>query len=478
MTTSAPEISVIIPTYNYSGVLRYAIESVLAQTHTDFELLVIGDHCTDDTESVVRSFGDPRIRWHNLPINSGQKAVPCNKGLELSRGPYVAYLGQDDLWLPDHLETALRTIHAHDADIVYALTLDVALDGSVGLQGLSPTGEYIPNQMVNFISIMHRRDLMDDVGTWPEFSDIRQEPPHVLFRRVVERGKRFVCTDELTAIKIVSTRRNLYVDKPTETQHRLATEMRCPDFRYRMLTRVLKEASGRHPGLIKRFAELDHLEPGEGITRLREFKGLVRTPGHPPAAAEDADSAADIGSADFLSTYNHHRDITPLRYRMRLHHHHEVPQNGLFLGRGWSSRIEDSYGGVRRQLYDTAELVVTNPTNDVLVLCLDLTYIHPGGNTTAKLRVTDTKKRPVAEFPVGKRTMLALRLPLPDREPTTFHLSLIPDGPDGDAGPGYVEVFELEVVDVARDMFLHDDVRRLRNGGFTHARVERKWVLD
>src|SRR6476619_7155830 len=95
-----PVVSVIIATYNWSSVLRYAIQSVLWQTFQDFELLVIGDGCTDDSAEVVASFTDPRIHWHNLPQNSGNQALPNHTGIDMARGQYIAYLGHDDLWYP------------------------------------------------------------------------------------------------------------------------------------------------------------------------------------------------------------------------------------------------------------------------------------------------------------------------------------------------------------------------------------------
>src|SRR3954468_6377757 len=98
-----PTVSVIISTYNWSSVLRYAITSVLAQTFSDFELIVVGDCCTDDSEAVVRSFDDQRVGWHNLAQNCGSQFGPNNHGLSLARGPYIAYLGHDDLWHQDHL---------------------------------------------------------------------------------------------------------------------------------------------------------------------------------------------------------------------------------------------------------------------------------------------------------------------------------------------------------------------------------------
>src|SRR5215216_5001189 len=98
-----PLVSVVTATYNYSSVLKYAIQSVLWQTYQNFELWVIGDACTDDSEAVVASFGDSRIHWVNLPENSGNQAVPNNEGIARARGKYIAYLGHDDLWYPNHL---------------------------------------------------------------------------------------------------------------------------------------------------------------------------------------------------------------------------------------------------------------------------------------------------------------------------------------------------------------------------------------
>src|SRR5437762_4733085 len=108
MSSASPQISVIIATYNRSNVLRYAIQSVLWQIFQDFEILVIGDGCTDDSAQVVASFAEPRIRWHNLPQNSGSQSMPNNTGLEMARGTYIAYLGHDDLWYPTHLELLIR----------------------------------------------------------------------------------------------------------------------------------------------------------------------------------------------------------------------------------------------------------------------------------------------------------------------------------------------------------------------------------
>src|ERR1700679_2302736 len=103
-----PRVTVIIPTFNYAPVLPYSIGSVLRQTFTDFELLVIGDHCTDESESVVTAIADPRVRWINLPVGIKHQSGPNNEGIRQARGQLIAYLGHDDLWLPWHLTRAVQ----------------------------------------------------------------------------------------------------------------------------------------------------------------------------------------------------------------------------------------------------------------------------------------------------------------------------------------------------------------------------------
>ena len=143
MTRSAA-ISVVIATYNRSNVLRFAIESVLAQTVSDWEMVVIGDACTDDTAEVVESFGDRRIRFHNLDQNVGEQSGPNNVGTSMARGRYVAYLNHDDIWMPHHLETLLEAIQESDADLVHGVGLSVKPPNHY-LAGVMPDGVYRPH---------------------------------------------------------------------------------------------------------------------------------------------------------------------------------------------------------------------------------------------------------------------------------------------------------------------------------------------
>lgn len=94
----APRVTVIIATYNWSSVLQHSIGSVLRQTFTDFELLVGGDGCTDDSEAVVAAINDRRVRWINLPSNTRHQSGPNNEGLRQARGEIVQEIPYT--WIP------------------------------------------------------------------------------------------------------------------------------------------------------------------------------------------------------------------------------------------------------------------------------------------------------------------------------------------------------------------------------------------
>lgn len=105
-------VSVIIPTYNRKDLLREAINSVINQTFTDWELIVIDNGSTDGTNDMVQSAYKGRIRCHTIP-HSALPADSRNAGIRIARGPYIAFLDSDDLWMPEKLE---RQIHVLDQD--------------------------------------------------------------------------------------------------------------------------------------------------------------------------------------------------------------------------------------------------------------------------------------------------------------------------------------------------------------------------
>ena len=118
------KVTVLMAARNGLPWVREAIASVLAQTHSDFELLIVDDASTDGTAEAAAAFGDPRIRVLANELNLGQ--VPSlNRGLREARGEYVARLDADDVCLPDRLERQVAVLERDDTVALVGTWLDV-----------------------------------------------------------------------------------------------------------------------------------------------------------------------------------------------------------------------------------------------------------------------------------------------------------------------------------------------------------------
>lgn len=100
-------VSVIMPSYNTAKFIEETVRSVLEQTYTNLELLIVDDCSTDNTDEVVASFRDKRIRYLKNKENSGA-AVSRNRALRAAKGRWIAFLDSDDLWKPQKLEKQIR----------------------------------------------------------------------------------------------------------------------------------------------------------------------------------------------------------------------------------------------------------------------------------------------------------------------------------------------------------------------------------
>ncbi len=106
-----PEVSVVIPTYNYAHFLKKCLESLVSQEFTNWEALVINNFSTDDTVEVVGGFSDKRIRLVNFR-NNGVIAASRNKGIGLAASDLIAFLDSDDIWYPGKLRASLEGLNA------------------------------------------------------------------------------------------------------------------------------------------------------------------------------------------------------------------------------------------------------------------------------------------------------------------------------------------------------------------------------
>jgi len=111
-----PSVSVVIPTYNRASCIGRSIESVLDQSFSDFELIVIDDCSDDNTEQVVGIYSDPRIKYFKSSTNQGGAAAR-NMGIEVAKGQFIAFQDSDDVWFPDKLEECMKAFSDADGNI-------------------------------------------------------------------------------------------------------------------------------------------------------------------------------------------------------------------------------------------------------------------------------------------------------------------------------------------------------------------------
>jgi len=215
-----PRVTIVIPTYNWSAVLPFSIGSVLRQTYADWELLVVGDGCTDDSAEVTAraAAGDARVRWINLPANTGQQSGPNNEGIRQAQGELIAYLGHDDLWMPRHLERLVAAIDA-GADIAYAVVEMVLPERAAPRPAPWPLAPYAPGTWVPPSGIAHRRDAALAVGGWRHFRELADDPEVDLLRRLHAAGRTFAFVPRLGAVKLpAALRRDVYRTRPHQEQ--------------------------------------------------------------------------------------------------------------------------------------------------------------------------------------------------------------------------------------------------------------------
>lgn len=229
----APLISIITATYNCSHILHFAIASVLNSDFDDWELIVVGDHCTDDTQDCVESFGDERIRFFNLPQNSGQQATPNNFGMTKARGELICFLNHDDMFLPRHLRLMCDAAHRTPGSIVLARYVEVLVDDRENadqkfvFRNGGPSDEvpsYQPNRWQIASSWCVPAEVARSVGPWRLEGDTFVTPSQDWLFRAWRAGNRIESCMEYSMLSVISgMRRSFYKDK-RDAEHRFLYE--------------------------------------------------------------------------------------------------------------------------------------------------------------------------------------------------------------------------------------------------------------
>ncbi len=239
----AAKVSVVIPTWNRGYCIARTIESVLAQTLGELEVLVCDDGSTDDTADIVRRITDPRVRWVPGP-RGGRPAIPRNRGIREASGEWIAFLDSDDVWLPNKLAMQMAQLRRTGlrASAANALRL---------LPNQNVTGAYLPreketvtfaemaatNWVICSSAVLHR-SLFDRIGFFPEAPEMKAIEDYAYWLRVATCGDIAYCSIPLlyyTDDPLQSIRQEAWIDVGIQRRRVLA------DFQAWSGTVLLKE---------------------------------------------------------------------------------------------------------------------------------------------------------------------------------------------------------------------------------------------
>jgi glycosyltransferase involved in cell wall biosynthesis len=228
-----PTVSIIVSAYNRPHVIPFALKSVLASDFEDWEMIVVGDGCDAATEDAVRAFTDPRIRFHNLPANTGHQSTPHNKGVELARGEFVLFLNQDDMYFPDHVSRRVAFMRTTGADISWSPILLLQHSGleegpaevnkdRLTIDGAVAEGGFNPRSFVISSCWAVRREVCHEVGPWLQPSETRLSPSQEWLYRAHRQGRHMAYHPRVSVLCIHSgTRRYSYLS-PGSFEHERA----------------------------------------------------------------------------------------------------------------------------------------------------------------------------------------------------------------------------------------------------------------
>lgn len=190
-------VSVLMPVHNGERYLREAMDSVFAQSHRDFEFVIVNDGSTDETAAIVKSYTDARIRLLDQPPRGITKSL--NYGLAQCRGEFICRMDADDVCMPERIARQLQVIRKRQADIVWCTGDFIDENGDLICRRFQPSEKFTIAIMHHMNHIMHpgvmmRRAAVLEVGGYDE--RVMHGQDQVLWLAMRGAGKRFALVHE------------------------------------------------------------------------------------------------------------------------------------------------------------------------------------------------------------------------------------------------------------------------------------------
>lgn len=195
-STGNPRISVVIATHNHACFLPRCLDSVRRQTYADYEVILVNNGSTDNTEEVVRGLAWDKLRYV-YQNDTGSVAGPRNSGIRMAKGEYVAFLDSDDFWYPEKLETVMRAVNNDPAIDIIAHDVYFSREGKGRALFVSGTVKkdmfaslLFKNRIVGSATVV-KKSVIIEIGGFDEDKGFMHVEDYETWLRIASLGKKF-----------------------------------------------------------------------------------------------------------------------------------------------------------------------------------------------------------------------------------------------------------------------------------------------
>lgn len=202
-------ISIIMPAFNAQDFLEESIESVMAQTYANWELIIIDDGSTDKTRKIVEAFCEKDDRIQYIFQANGKQGKARNTGITNAKGNYIAFLDADDIWLPDKLEKQVNLLIKSGSDLVFSDISIIDENGNVtktsnGVSDEQFNGEkgirsFLKSNKIPIVTVLARKEAIKKAGCFDESNQIQYGEDYFLWLRMLLKGFTFISTSKILA---------------------------------------------------------------------------------------------------------------------------------------------------------------------------------------------------------------------------------------------------------------------------------------
>ena len=194
-------VSVIVPTFNHAKFLSQALQSIIEQSHQNWEAIIVNNFSTDDTSQIIESFNEPRFKVVNFQ-NNGVIAASRNEGIRRSSAPFIAFLDSDDMWYSEKLSRCLVELEGGNDLVCHGerwVSADTRQRNIVYGPSSSATHDKLPfrGNCLSTSATIVRRDILNQVGGFSEDSTFTTAEDYELWLKISQITSGFIFLDEI-----------------------------------------------------------------------------------------------------------------------------------------------------------------------------------------------------------------------------------------------------------------------------------------